>query len=73
MLKKIVLFVLVLTVSVGVFGCEAEYISEEINSLPNIKYMKDSKGLCYAYSNSRTYYGYVTFSISNVPCEKVGL
>lgn len=41
MLKKIVLFVLVLTVSVGIFGCEAEYISAKTTEVPEIKYVNN--------------------------------
>lgn len=39
----------------------------------NIIYIKDSHGICYAAINNMTYNGYFVISLTNVPCEKVGL
>jgi hypothetical protein len=58
-------------------GCSAAfnetYTPSTLTALPEIRYMKDKKGLCYAYTLSMSAYSFATPSISYVPCKEVGL
>jgi hypothetical protein len=66
----IVLFVFALS------GCSVFddiYVSGDTEALPKIKYMKDMKGNCFAYTSSRTHNGYIVFSVSQTSCTSAGL
>jgi hypothetical protein len=70
--KGLVAILLVFTLS----GCnlfDAEYISSDTTTLPKIKYMKDEKGNCFAYTGSKTVQSYIVFSISEISCKNAGL
>lgn len=57
-------------------SCDANQHSNTADNgqlLSTISYFKDVHGLCYASISSRTYGPYNVVSITNVPCEKVGL
>ncbi len=57
-------------------SCNAEQVNKPVNNgqlLSTISYFKDVHGLCYASISSRTYAVFNVVSITNVPCEKVGL
>jgi hypothetical protein len=58
-------------------GCQAipkEYYSNpKPTYLPQIKYMKDGRGNCFAYTRSSTTNGYVVDSISSISCTSAGL
>lgn len=63
--------------SVALSGCnQTEKISaSEVASFGDkMSYFKDAKnGLCFGVLGSTTYYGYTVTSITNVPCNQVGL
>jgi hypothetical protein len=50
-----------------------KYRSSNVDFLPEIKYMKDKAGLCFAYTTSVVDVKDVVMSISNVSCTSVGL
>jgi hypothetical protein len=57
-------------------SCNANQTNDIVNNgqlLSAITYFKDVHGLCYASISSRTYGLYNVVSITNVPCDKVGL
>jgi hypothetical protein len=72
-MQKSASILIVFLLSFTLIGCSHVYIPAETDNLPEIKYMKDSRGLCYAYTGSRLAYDYVAFSISKVTCKEAGL
>lgn len=60
----------------GVVSCENIPLEQQANvqASSNISYIKDKQyGLCYATLGSSSWGGKIIVSITNVPCNKVGL
>lgn len=63
--------IIIVLMSIMLFGCNQPNQNELKSSLSQIQYAKDKYGNCFAVIHSRTYGGAYVASIATIPCNTI--